>query len=281
MRFLRWLKDNSLLLFAVLVLIFLVAPIVVIAVMSFNDPVGKFNYSWQGFTLSYWKDAFALPQINESLFLSFRLAFFTALGATTLGTLLAIALVRHKFFGRSAANVLIVVPLATPEVVIGAALLSMFLIYGLALGFTTLLIAHIMFSISFSVVVVRSRLIGFDRNLEDAAADLGSNPISTFFRVTFPLILPAVLGSFFLTFVLSLDDFVISNFNAGPETTFPLYIYGASLRGIPVQVNVITTLLFLLAVVAVAIVILQQRRAEKMVEKRADDDKKASVAIPI
>ena len=274
-------KDNATLFVGLLVVFYMLAPIAVIALFSFNDPTGKFNFEWVGFTTEYWANAFDNQEINDSLWLSIRLAFFTSLGATILGTLIALALVRYEFGGRKAANLLIVIPIATPEVVIGAALLSLFVYASAALGFTTLLIAHIMFSISFAVIVVRSRLIGFDRRLEEAAADLGASPLTTFFKVTLPLLLPGIAGALMLTFALSIDDFVISNFNAGSEVTFPLYIFGANQRGIPVQVNVIATMLFVVAVIAITFVILQQRRAEKLVEKRADDDNKASLSIPV
>ena len=179
MRAWRWLRENSVMIVAVLVIFYMLAPIAVIAVFSFNDPTGRFNFEWVGFTTKYWQDPFAINELTDSLLVSIRLAFFTSIGATTLGTLIAIALVRYQFMGRKAANLLIVIPMATPEVVIGASLLSMFLVYGVNLGFTTLLIAHIMFSISFVVVVVRSRLIGFDRRLEEASADLGASPVTT------------------------------------------------------------------------------------------------------
>ena len=192
--------------------------------------------------------------------------------ATAIGTLMAIALVRHRFFGRRATNLLIILPMATPEIVIGAALLSMFVVYSVALGFTTLLIAHIMFSISFVVVVVRSRLIGFDRSIEEAAADLGATPLQTFRYVTLPLLAPAVMAAGLLAFALSIDDFVISNFNSGTTVTFPLYVYGAALRGIPIQVNVLATMLFLLIVAAVALVLWQQRRAEAMAAVRPEPE---------
>src|SRR5918996_899884 len=168
------------------------------------------------------------------------------------------------YTGLAVAYMLIVLPMATPEIVIGAALLSMFIVYNIALGFTTLLIAHIMFSISFVVVVVRSRLIGFDRSIEEAAADLGATPISTFRHVTLPLLAPAVMAAGLLAFALSIDDFVISNFNSGTTETFPLYVFGVALRGIPVQVNVLGTMLFVATVVAILLVIWQQRRAERM-----------------
>jgi spermidine/putrescine transport system permease protein len=175
---------------------------------------------------------------------------------------------------------LIVLPMATPEIVIGAALLSMFVVYGLALGFTTLLIAHVMFSISFVVVVVRSRLIGFDRSLEEAAADLGASPLTTFRTVTLPLLAPGVMAAGLLAFALSIDDFVISNFNSGTTVTFPLYVYGAALRGIPIQVNVLATMLFLLVVVAIALVIWQQRRAEQMAAVVEEEPEPALTPAP-
>src|SRR5918994_20844 len=165
---------------------------------------------------------------------------------------------------RRSANLLIVMPMATPEIVIGASLLSMFLIYSVPLGFTSLLIAHIMFSISFVVVVVRSRLIGFDRSIEDAAADLGATPLGTFRYVTLPLLAPGVIAAALLAFALSIDDFIISDFNKGTTETFPLYVFGAHLRGIPVQVNVLATMLLVLTVVAIVLVLWQQRRAERM-----------------
>jgi spermidine/putrescine transport system permease protein len=277
----RWLRENSVMIVAILVIIYMLAPIAVIAVFSFNDPTGRFNFEWVGFTIKYWQDPFAIKELTDSLLVSIRLAFFTSIGATILGTLIAIALVRYQFMGRKAANLLIVIPMATPEVVIGASLLSMFLVYGVNLGFTTLLLAHIMFSISFVVIVVRSRLIGFDRRLEEASADLGASPVTTFRKVTLPLIAPGVASAAMLSFALSIDDFVISNFNSGAEVTFPLYIFGANQRGIPVEVNVIATMLFAVTVAAMLAVIVQQRRAEKMSEKRADDDNKASVSVPI
>lgn len=281
MNFRARMRDNAVLYVGILVLVYMLAPIAVIAIFSFNDPTGKFNFEWVGFTTDYWRGAFDNEEINESLLLSIRLAFFTSLGATLLGTLIALALVRYQFLGRKAANLLIVIPIATPEVVIGASLLSMFLVYGINLGFTTLLIAHIMFSISFAVIVVRSRLIGFDRRLEEASADLGASPLTTFFKVTLPLLIPGIAGALMLTFALSVDDFVISNFNAGSNVTFPLYIFGANQRGIPVQVNVIATMLFVVTVIAMTFVILQQRRAERMADRRADDDNKATVSVPI
>jgi spermidine/putrescine transport system permease protein len=267
-----WLRRHALSIFAGLAVLYLLVPIVVIAVFSFGaTPKGKLTFGLdEGFTAEYWQNAFSVPALNEALRTSLELAVLATVISTVIGTLMALALVRHKFRGRKAANLLIVIPMATPEVVIGAALLSMFVYATVATGFTTLLIAHVMFCISFVVVVVRSRLIGFDRHLEEAAADLGATPLATFRTVTLPLLAPGVLAAALLAFSLSIDDFVISNFNAGPTETFPLYVYGVSLRGIPVQVNVLATMIFLVLVVAVLLVLFQQRRAERMTEVRAE-----------
>jgi len=267
-----WLKRNALPIYAGLAVAYMLIPIVVIAVFSFGaTPKGKLTFGLgDGFTTEYWTSAFSLPELNEALLTSIRLATFSTVIATAIGTAMAIALVRHTFRGRRVANLLIVIPMATPEVVIGASLLSMFIYYSFALGFTTLLIAHVMFSISFVVVVVRSRLIGFDRNLEEAAADLGASPLTTFRTVTLPLLAPGIVAAALLAFALSIDDFVISNFNSGTTVTFPLYVYGVSLRGIPVQVNSLATMLFVVAATAAALVLWQQRRAERMASVRPE-----------
>ncbi|HET8861627.1 MAG TPA: ABC transporter permease [Solirubrobacterales bacterium] len=262
----HWLRRNALPVYACLAVAYMLIPIVVIAVFSFAaTPKGKLTFGLEhGFTTEYWSSAFSLPELNEALLTSLRLAALATAISTVIGTLMAIALVRHRFHGRRAVNLLIVIPMATPEVVIGASLLSMFIYYSFALGFSTLLIAHVMFSISFVVVVVRSRLIGFDRHLEEAAADLGATPLATFRYVTLPLLAPGILAAALLAFSLSIDDFVISNFNSGTTVTFPLYVFGVALRGIPVQVNVLATMLFALIAVAVCLVLWQQRRAERM-----------------
>ena len=267
----RWLRHNALMIYAGLAVAYMLAPIAVIALFSFDQTTrGKLDYDWSGFTLEYWRDAFGEPAVNEALLTSLQLAAVSTVVSTAIGTMMALALVRHRFRGRAVSNLLIVLPMATPEIVIGAALLSMFLIYGIALGFTTLFIAHVMFSISFVVIVVRSRLIGFDRSLEEAAADLGARPLTAFRTITLPLIAPAVVAAALLAFALSIDDFVISNFNSGTTETFPLYIFGVSLRGIPVQVNVLATLLFAAAVAGIAAVLLQQRRGERIAAVRPE-----------
>jgi spermidine/putrescine transport system permease protein len=257
----KWLRQNAVSIFAALAIIYLLLPIALIAVFSFNDPAGKFNYTWVGFTTKYWSGAFDIPELNEAMLTSLRLAALATLVSTVLGTLIALALVRHEFFGRRAANLLIVIPMATPEVVIGAALLSMFLIYGLALGFTTLLIAHVMFSISFVVIVVRSRLIGFDRRLEEAAKDLGAGPFTTFRTITLPLLTPGLVGAALLAFALSIDDFIITSFVAGQTLTFPLWVYGSVKVGIPPQVFAMGTVIFMAGVALAAAGAIAARRS--------------------
>jgi spermidine/putrescine transport system permease protein len=261
-----WLRRNALNVYAGVAVAYMLVPIVVIAVFSFAEtPKDKLNFAIaDGFTLEYWQHAFKIEELNDALLTSIELAALSTLISTAIGTLMAIALVRHQFFGRRASNLLIVLPMATPEIVMGAALLSMFVYYQAALGFGTLLIAHVMFSISFVVVVVRSRLIGFDRSLEEAAQDLGATPVATFRYVTLPLLAPGVVAAGLLAFALSIDDFVISNFNSGTTVTFPLYVFGVALRGIPVQVNVLATMLFVVTAAAIFLVIWQQRRAERM-----------------
>jgi spermidine/putrescine transport system permease protein len=268
----KWVRENAIVVYGIVAIIYMLVPVVLIVVFSFNDPAGKFNFTWQGFTLSHWAHPFEITELTNALTLSLRLAALATVISTILGTMVALALVRYDFFGRRAANYLIVIPTATPEVVLGASLLSLFLIYGLQLGFTTLLLAHVMFCISFVVIVVRSRLIGFDRSLEEAAQDLGADPFTTFRKVTLPLIWPGIIAGALLAFALSIDDFVVSNFTAGTEVTFPLYIFGAAQRGIPVEVNGIATILFTVSVVAMGFTVLQQRRAERLAAVRPQQE---------
>jgi spermidine/putrescine transport system permease protein len=269
-----WLRRNALSIYAGIAVVYMLVPIAVIAVFSFAEtPKDKLIFAINdGLTLEYWENAFSVPDLNDALRTSIELAGLATAASTAIGTLMALALVRHTFFGRRTSNLLIILPMATPEIVIGASLLSMFLIYSVPLGFTSLLIAHIMFSISFVVVVVRSRLIGFDRSIEDAAADLGATPLETFRFVTLPLLAPGVIAAALLAFALSIDDFIISDFNKGTTETFPLYVFGAHLRGIPVQVNVLATMLFMVTVIAICLVLWQQRRAERMASVRAEQE---------
>jgi spermidine/putrescine transport system permease protein len=268
-RALDWLLNA----YAGLALIYLLVPIFVILVFSFNNPRGRFNFIWQEFSLEAWKDPFAVPGIGDALLTSVEIAVLSTICATILGTLTALALVRYEFRGRAPINFFIFIPLATPEVVLGAALLSLFLNAGTpALGFSTILIAHIMFNLSFVVVTVRSRLIGFDRALEEAAQDLGATPWETFRLVTLPLIMPGVIAAALLAFALSIDDFVITYFNSGSTVTFPVFIWGAVRVAVPPQVYVIASMIFLLTLAAMLLTVWQQRRAEKMAAMRPEPE---------
>jgi len=267
----RWLMNQSLNVYAGLALVYLLVPIAIIIWFSFNDTQSRFNFIWHGWTLKSWQDPFGVPGLLEAFNNSLKIAALSTIASTVLGTLMALALVRYQFRGRGPTNLFIFLPLATPEVVLGASLLSLFLSLGFATGFTTILIAHIMFNVSFVVVTVRSRLIGFDRSLEEAAQDLGANAVQTFARVTLPLIAPGVLAAALLAFALSIDDFVITNFNAGSTVTYPLFIWGAARVSIPPQVNVLASMIFVATLAVMLLTVLQQRRAQKMASVRPDD----------
>jgi spermidine/putrescine transport system permease protein len=259
----RWLGRYGLYLYTALAITYLMAPIAVMIVFSFNDPVGRSNFAWVGFTLDAWLNPFGAMGLQDAVMASLRIAFLSSLVATVLGTLIGLSLTRYQFRGRSATNLFIFLPMATPEIVMGASLLTMFVSIGQPRGEATILIAHIMFNISFVVVTVRARLAGFPRHLEEAAMDLGANEWVTFWKVTFPLILPGIMAAALLSFSLSIDDFVITNFTAGQTVTFPMYIYGAYRIGVPVQVNVVGTAIFLFAVAAVLLSTLLQRRGQR------------------
>jgi spermidine/putrescine transport system permease protein len=267
----RKVLNQSLNVYSGLVLVYLMLPVAIILLFSFNDTKSRFNFVWQGFTLKSWKNPFAFADLTDALVTSIQVAVISTIIATILGTLMALALVRYQFRGRAPTNFFIFIPLATPEVVLGASLLSLFISIGFARGLTTILIAHVMFNISFVVVTVRSRLIGFDRALEEAAQDLGANGFQTFVRVTLPLIAPGVLAAALLAFALSIDDFVITNFNAGSTVTYPLYIWGAARVSIPPQVNVLAAMIFLFTLAMMLLTVWQQRRAERMSARRPEE----------
>jgi spermidine/putrescine transport system permease protein len=256
-------RRHALTVYAVLALAYLLVPIGVIVLFSFNDPAGRFNYTWQGLSTDAWASPFGVPGLGEAMRASLQIAVLASIVATLLGTLIALALVRYAFRGRGATNFLIFLPMITPEVVLGASLLALFLNLGVARGFWTIFIAHVMFNISFVVVTVRARLVGFDRSLEEASMDLGAGPWTTFTRVTLPLIAPAIFAGGLIAFALSVDDFVITSFNAGATVTFPLFVWGAARVGVPPQVNVIGTLIFLFAVTLMLANILFQYRRER------------------
>jgi len=250
--------------YAMVAFAYLLVPIAVVVLFSFNHPHGRFNYVWQGFTLDNWRNWDAVPGIRSAIGLSLEIAALSSIAATALGTLIALALVRYGFRGRGATNLLIFVPMSTPEIVLGASLLTLFLSWRFPLGFWSILIAHVMFNISYVVVTVKARLVGFDRHLEEAAMDLGANEWTTFSRVTLPLIAPGILAAMLLAFALSVDDFVITNFNAGSTVTFPLFVWGAARVGVPPQINVIGTTIFVLAVgCMVANIVVQNARARR------------------
>lgn len=246
--------------YAVLALAYLFAPIAIIVLFSFNDVRGRFNFVWQGFTLNHWLDPFKIPALTDAMILSLKIAAVSTLIATALGTLIALALIRYRFVGIAAVSLLILLPLTTPEVVMGSSLLTLFLNQGIPLGFNTIIFAHVMFNISFVVVVVRARLRGFDWTLEEAAMDLGANEWRTFRKVTLPLIFPGILAAALLAFALSMDDFIITLFTSGQEVTFPLWVWGAARTAVPPQINVIGTLILVTTVTLIGASLLLQRR---------------------
>jgi spermidine/putrescine transport system permease protein len=261
----RWLLP----LYVVGVTTYLILPVAVMILFSFNDPTGRSNLNWREFSLGAWLNPLGRPGLSDAVRNSIVVALVSTVIATAFGTMIALALARYNFRGRAATNVLIFLPMSTPEIVLGASLLTTFVASvqlpipeGLVfpLSIRTILIAHIMFNISYVVVTVKARLANFPRHLEEAAMDLGANEWTTFWKVTFPLILPGVIAAALLAFSLSIDDFVITAFTSGQTQTFPLYIYGSQLRGIPVQVNVIGTIIFVSAVALVLLSTLWQRR---------------------
>lgn len=258
----RWIRQRLLGVIAVLVLVYLFIPIAVVAALSFNKPDGKYNISWNQFSIDAWTNLCGVPGVCDSFMVSIRIGIISTIVATILGTMIAFALVRYRFRGRSTTNLLIFLPMTTPEVVMGASLLALFLNLRFPLGQTTIIIAHIMFTISFIVVAVKARLQGMDPRLEEAARDLYAGPRATFRYVTLPLVAPGIAGAALLGFSLSFDDFIISFFNAGTVVTFPIYIWGAAQRGIPVQVNALATIVFLtaMAIVLTAQVVSYRRR---------------------
>jgi len=246
--------------FTAVVIAYLFVPIIVMIAFGFNNPAGRYNFVWNEFTLENYTTIFEIRELTEALKNSLVVASISTLIATVLGTLIALALTRYRFRGRSGLNLFLFVPMASPEVVLGVSLLALLVTLGISRGITTIIIAHIAFSISYVVVTVKARTSGLDTNLEDAAQDLGATPLTSFWTVTFPLIFPGILAAGLLAFVLSLDDYVITVFNAGSTTTLPLWIYGASRIGVPTQVNVMGTLIFMIGVIYVIFSLVRERR---------------------
>ena len=246
------------------VFVYLFIPLITIAVFTFNEPTGKFNTVWEGFTFDNWLHPFKEEAFTDALVESIRVALISCTLATVLGTLIALALSRYRMHARGAVNMLLILPITTPEIVMGASLFTLFFNQGAELGFWTIVIAHTGFCLSFVAMTLKARIRGFDFTLEDAAMDLGSPPFRTFRKVTFPLILPGVIAAFMLSLALSIDDYIITSFVAGPVRTFPRQVFDASRVTIPPQAQVLATSIMLVAVVIiVGGTVISNRRAAR------------------
>jgi spermidine/putrescine transport system permease protein len=245
-----------------LVLLYLFIPIFVIVLYSFNSPAGRYNFVWKAFSLEAWRDPFKYPSLVDSMQLSLKIAAISTGVAIVFGALIALALCRYRFRGSPAIDLLLVLPLTTPEVVLGSALLSLFLQLDARSGFATIVIAHIMFQVSYVALTVKARIRGFDWSLEDAAMDLGARPLRVVWKVTLPLIAPGIAAAAMLSFALSMDDFIITLFNAGSRVTYPLYVYGAQRSAYPPQINVMATAILVASLVVLGATVLWQRRTE-------------------
>ncbi len=244
--------------------VYLFLPIASIVAFSFNEPRGRFNLVWQRFSLDAWKDPFARQGLTDAMVYSHKVAAIAAGVATVLGSLIAIALVRYRFRGGAVVNLLLVLPLTTPEIVLGSSLATLFFVAGVDKGFRTLAIAHILFCTSFVALTVKARIRGFDWTLEDAAMDLGSPPWRTFRKITLPLITPGILAAALLSFALSIDDYIITDFNAGPEDkTFPLQVFDNAQRSLPPQIQVLATMVLLASVTVMLFGVLLRRRLDE------------------
>jgi spermidine/putrescine transport system permease protein len=243
-----------------LAVLYLFIPVFIVILFSFNNPKGRFNFTWQGFTLDHWQHPFADPDLASAMKNSLAIAVITTLIAVALGTFMAMALVRYGFRGRTIVDFFVFLPLSTPEVVMGASLLALFLTMGVNTGFVTIVIAHVMFTVSYVVVTVKARLEGMDRHIEEAAMDLGATEWVTFRKVTLPMIAPGVASAALLSMAISIDDYVITSFNAGQTVTFPLFIFGATRQGVPPEVNVLATGLLVVVLVLMGLNVLLQRR---------------------
>jgi len=254
--------STALFLYTWLVILWLIIPIAVMIAFSFNDTPGRYNQHWDGFTLKWWHPAklFEIEDLSQALWTSLLIAVISSLVSAALGTGIGYALGRYRFRGSGTLNVIMFSTISSPELIMGASLLSLFVSLAVGPGFVTITIAHIMFSISFVAAIVRARVVTLDRSIEEAAADLGATPWTTFWKVTFPIILPAVFSGLLLAFALSIDDFVVTNFTAGSTLTFPLWIWGSTRVGIPPQVNVMGTLIFLTGVLIAVVTSVRGRR---------------------
>jgi spermidine/putrescine transport system permease protein len=235
-------------------------PILVMILFGFNNTTSKFNFVWQGFTLHWYRDLFQIPDLTGALANSISIAVITTIAATLLGTMIGFAMGKYRFRGRAVLDLVLFANIAAPEIAMGTGLLSLFLTLGVARGYWTIVIAHIMFDIVYVAVTVRARMAAYDRSLEEAAQDLGAGAFTTFRLVTLPILMPGVVAGALLAFALSIDDFIITEFNAGKTLTFPLWVYGSSRVGTPPQVNVMGTLIFAFGVVLVLANVFWMRR---------------------
>ena len=262
---LRAIGRVSLWVWAVLGLLFLFTPIFVTILFSFNEPTGKYNYIWNTFSLSGWTDPFKYPELTDALIFSLKIAVVVTAIATVLGTLMGLAMVKYKFRAKGMIGAILILPLTMPEIVLGFSLLTLFVSINWSRGFITIVIAQVMFSVSYVATTVRARIRGFDWRLEEAALDLGASPFRTFRKITLPLIAPGVVAAAMLTFALSLDDFIITYLNSGLDNTFPIQIWNMKRSKIPVQINVFSTALLVISVIlAIAVVVGGNRRSRKL-----------------
>src|SRR3954466_193177 len=264
------LRHWALGIWSALALLYLFIPVFIVVLFSFNDNKGRFNFTWQGFTLRHWQHPFSDPDLSKALTNSVEIALIATAIATALGTFMAMALVRYRFRGRSTVDFFVFLPLSTPEVVLGAALLGMFLTLNINTGFVTVVIAHVMFTVSYVVVTVKARLEGMDRHIEEASMDLGATEWVTFRKVTLPMIAPGVAAAAMLAAAISFDDYVITSFNAGQTRTFPLFIFGATRQGVPAEVNVLATILLIAVLLLMGGNVLIQRALARRDSRRAD-----------
>jgi spermidine/putrescine transport system permease protein len=255
--------QSLLFIYTWLVIIWLIVPIFVMIAFSFNDTKGRYNQSWQGFTFKWYGKIFEIEDLTKALWTSLAIAVISSVISAALGTGIGYALGRYRFRGSGTLNIIMFATISSPELIMGASLLSLFVSLAFGLGAVTITIAHVMFSISFVATIVRARVVTLDRSIEEAAADLGATGWTTFWKVTFPIILPAVFSGVLLAFALSIDDFVVTNFTAGSVTTFPLWIWGSTRVGLPPQVNVMGTLIFATGVLIAVVTNLRSRKTAK------------------
>jgi len=255
----------SLWVWAAIGFLFLFTPILVTVVYSFNEPVGKYNYKWNNFSLAAWSDPFKYPELTDALIFSLKIAVTVTVIATILGTLMGLAMVKYKFRAKGVLGAILILPLTMPEVVLGFSLLTLFVSINWSRGFITIVIAQVMFSVSYVAITVRARIRGFDWRLEEASLDLGASSFRTFRKITLPLIAPGVVAAALLTFALSLEDFIITYLNSGLENTFPIQIWNMKRSKVPVQINVFSTAILLISgALAIAVVLAGNRRSRKL-----------------